>query len=81
MFIISILCTDSGYPGSPASGLASYQSQVWGGAAGEGSTDQLQLARRELAGLLRDQVILSPDWSTPSQYSPLIGAHHHNTDL
>ena len=46
--------SDSGYPGSPSSGLASYQSQVWPG-PGQEMGQSIDLARRELAGLIRDQ--------------------------
>ena len=45
---------DSGYPGSPISGLASYQSQVWPG-PGQEMGQSIDLARRELADLIRDQ--------------------------
>ena len=43
------LSLDSGYPGSPSSGLASYQSQTWPEPA-----PNIEVARRELAGLLKD---------------------------
>ena len=70
--------TDSGYPGSPISGLASHQSQVWPG-PGQEMGQSIDLARRELAGLIRDQGRPGTTASLPSFpdiFSPQ-GPHGH----
>ena len=51
------LSLDSGYPGSPSSGLASYQSQSWTEPACSSAVPNIEVARRELAGLLKDNSV------------------------
>ena len=48
------LSLDSGYPGSPSSGLASYQSQTWTETTTAPTAPTIEVARRELAGLMKD---------------------------
>ena len=48
------LSLDSGYPGSPSSGLASYQSQTWTETNTAPTVPTIEVARRELAGLMKD---------------------------
>ena len=59
---------DSGYPGSPSSGLSSYQSQTLPG---------IESARRELADLIKDQADGLP--SFPDIFSSVYRDHAINT--
>ena len=57
------LSLDSGYPGSPSSGLASYQSQTWtetnNNNISSSTAPNIETAKRELAGLMRDSGCVS----------------------
>ena len=54
------LSLDSGYPGSPSSGLASHQSQTWTETGGASTVPTIEVARRELAGLMKDNNLSLP---------------------